>query len=546
MSDLRDFTGKNRKFTGTTGVDIPAGTTGERATTFGSGTLRFNTTNNLMEYYTGTEWKSIDSPPIITGFTVDGGSSVTSAFINPSAGGNASIVIAGSLFDTTGAVVTFVGSGETLSTASITRTNSSSLTVTVARSGFDNSNEPYAIKVTNGSGLSAQLDGAILADAAPVFTNAADTNVDISDSARGSVSIAAASLVIATDPDGDAITYAVTSGALPTGLSIASATGIITGSTGAVGSDTQTTFTITATAGSQTATRQFKITQKPPVITSITSTGGGTFTAVPGTTISYIVVAGGGAGGAGSSDQDTGKGGGGAGGMCVGTFAFPGTLSPTSIPLSVGAGGSQGPFGTGQHGNQGTNSVLTLPSVTVTAFGGGGGGTSDNISNSDAGRPGGSGGGSGSRPPGSVGTATQTSGTGYTGYGQNGGQGGPNPPNSGGGGGGGAGQAGGNYQGSKGGAGGNGRQSDITGSSIYYAGGGGGGNFHSTPRSAGGSGGGGRGNQGRQSDFTPDSSGIAGTANTGGGGGGAADGQGSNQPAGIGGAGGSGIIVISY
>ena len=32
----------------------------------------------------------------------------------------------------------------------------------------------------------------------------------------------------------------------------------------------------------------------------------------------------------------------------------------------------------------------------------------------------------------------------------------------------------------------------------------------------------------------------------GGGGGGAADGQGSNQPAGIGGAGGSGIIIVSY
>ena len=65
MSDLRDFTGKNRKFTGTIGERISTGTTGERDTSFGGGTIRFNSTTNLLEYYTGTEWKSIDAPPTI-------------------------------------------------------------------------------------------------------------------------------------------------------------------------------------------------------------------------------------------------------------------------------------------------------------------------------------------------------------------------------------------------------------------------------------------------------------------------------------------------
>ena len=53
MSDLRDFTGKNRRFTGTVGERISKGTTGERDTAFGKGTIRFNTTTNLMEYYEG-------------------------------------------------------------------------------------------------------------------------------------------------------------------------------------------------------------------------------------------------------------------------------------------------------------------------------------------------------------------------------------------------------------------------------------------------------------------------------------------------------------
>ena len=50
MSDLRDFTGKNRKFTGTIGERISTGSTGERNTAaYGAGTLRFNTTSNFKK-----------------------------------------------------------------------------------------------------------------------------------------------------------------------------------------------------------------------------------------------------------------------------------------------------------------------------------------------------------------------------------------------------------------------------------------------------------------------------------------------------------------
>ena len=41
MSDLRDFTGKNRKFTGTTGLKIASGTAAQRVDE--AGRFRFNT-----------------------------------------------------------------------------------------------------------------------------------------------------------------------------------------------------------------------------------------------------------------------------------------------------------------------------------------------------------------------------------------------------------------------------------------------------------------------------------------------------------------------
>ena len=117
------------------GVGVSTMTTAERNSLSGvkKGQIIFNETLNLAQYYDGTAWKSIDSPPIINNFTLDGGSAVTSAVIDASAGGNATIVINGSLFDTTAAIVQFVGTSETLSTASIVRNSTSQLTVTVAR-----------------------------------------------------------------------------------------------------------------------------------------------------------------------------------------------------------------------------------------------------------------------------------------------------------------------------------------------------------------------------------------------------------------------------
>src|SRR5210317_589945 len=143
MADSRDITGKNRKFTGTTGVKLPEGTTAQRVDE--AGQLRFNSDTNLAEYYDGTDWRSIDAPPTITGFTLDGGSSVTTADIGENAAGDATIVISGSNFDTTSATVVFEpeSGGSNVSTQTITRTNSSSFTITVTRADFNSTDDPY-------------------------------------------------------------------------------------------------------------------------------------------------------------------------------------------------------------------------------------------------------------------------------------------------------------------------------------------------------------------------------------------------------------------
>ena len=66
MSNINDFVSKNKTFKGKSGI-IPSditGVTGDRVNE--EGRLRYNNTTNLMEYYNGNDWKSIDSPPIIT------------------------------------------------------------------------------------------------------------------------------------------------------------------------------------------------------------------------------------------------------------------------------------------------------------------------------------------------------------------------------------------------------------------------------------------------------------------------------------------------
>ena len=339
-----------------------------------AGQFIYNSTKGMAEYYDGSGWKVIDSPPSITNFTVDGGSAVTTTKFNRLAGGNATIVINGTGFDSAAATVEFVGEvgSSTVGTQSIVRNSAQQLTVTVTRSDFQEANDAYSIKVINGSGLSGVLTGAIDVNVPPVFVNSADTNLAniVNGGAALSGSTANAS---ATDADGDTITYSIVSGSLPTGLSIGSSNGYITGSVSGVAVQ-QYTLTVRASTAYGTADRQFKLTVfSAPSGGNITNSGGytihtftssGTFTnTISNLNVEYLVVAGGGGGGAKRG------GGGGAGGMRTGTL----TLSTGGKNVSIGGGGGRSGGGFSQ-GNSGGGSSFD----SISCSGGGRGGCRNN------------------------------------------------------------------------------------------------------------------------------------------------------------------------
>jgi hypothetical protein len=368
---------------------------------------------------------------------------------------------------------------------SIVRSSSTQLIVTRPDS-FPVAQEPYSMIATN-----------------PGITDPS-TNVnkltDYFDAGGGVTWVTSATLPIAemgiaysvtleaTDADETSVGYTLTSGSLPTGLSLNGSTGVISGTPTVNGTQV---FTVTATdAGGNSSSREFTLVVAPPL------------------TVDYLVIAGGGAGG--TRDNYSG-GGGGAGGYRSsvsgensggGSSAeSPLTLSPGSnYSVTVGGGGSDSTFST----------------ITSSAGGGGrgvnGGGT------------GGSGGG---------GDGEVTAGfAGTTGQGRAGGNGrAGGSADRGGGGGGGASAVGNNAVAGNGGNGGAGVASSITGTSVTRGGGGGGGTRQNTPGS-GGAGGGGNGSSGAVA--------TSGAANTGGGGGGAGNASSGN------GLGGSGVVIIKY
>ena len=288
---------------------------------------------------------------------------------------------------------------------------------------------------------------------------------------------------------------------------------------------------ITATGGTVTTSGDFKI---------HTFTGDGCFVvsqlgnpAGGGAIVDYLVVAGGGSGG---KDQ---SGGGGAGGFREGKsspapsytaspLVAPAgiTVTATTFPVTVGAGGAAFPTPTcgGASGNSGSPSIFS----TITSAGGGGGSGIPGGAATSGGSGGGGGGplpsaGTGNTPP----TSPSQGNPGGTG-------GGSNPFYTGGGGG--AGTAGSNGVAPKaGGNGGNGATTSISGTPTAYAGGGGAGaGYPAGTFGNGGTGGGGNG----VGQYLP-SPGNPGSENTGGGGGGGGDDV-------SGGAGGKGIIIIRY
>ena len=404
----------NTEITGTEAARLPVGTTGQRANAQ-AGDQRFNSTISLMEYYDGTQWKSIDSPPVISSLSPD----------NFDTAGD-TITITGSNFQSGATVKIIAADNQELAASSVTFTNSSTVRFDITSAMVADDNDPYDIVITNPSGLSATLPDALDFAPEPAWTVAAGTLATIYDSARsgyGNITTGA------TSAESDAtLSYAVTTGSLPSGLSIASSTGIISGTYNAVGSDTTTTFTLTATAtdGSgktTTNTRQYSIIQKAPVTQVFSYTGSDqTFTVPAGLTSATVKLWGAGGGiGDGVSNASHGAGG---GGFTTGTMTIPSGTSSYKIIVgqsygkvqrsSYGYGGAGYRTGTTNNGGNGGGftGILTgsagwnydsTSQARAVAIAGGGGGAgydgSNTLGGAGGGATGGTGTGSGSYVP---------------------------------------------------------------------------------------------------------------------------------------------------
>jgi len=159
--------------------------------------------------------------------------------------GGESIIINGTGFQT-GITCTIGGTSATTAFNSATQ-----ITITAPAKAAGQ----YTVAVTNTDGGSGSSANFIQYSGVPVWS----TN----SGSLGSVAEGGTTAFQVTATEGsDTIEYAVTSGSLPSGYSLATATGAITGTAGAVSADTTSTFSITATddENQTSSARSFSIT----------------------------------------------------------------------------------------------------------------------------------------------------------------------------------------------------------------------------------------------------------------------------------------------
>jgi hypothetical protein len=206
----------------------------------------------------------------------------------------------------------------------------------------------------------------------------------------------------AVSPAGGTITYSVSSGSLPNGVTLNSSTGVLTGDPDTVVNSTSYSFTVSASNGTQTISRPFTliVDPLPPFVVGISpayngnttwnfftqgnlsiSTANVSYTITPQATFSVEMKLWGGGGGGSSSGYIAGG-----GGYTTGQFTF---VNGQSYTLIVGQGGGtvDGNRNAGG-GGAGTGMQFTSNSTPIIVAGGGGGGAGT------SGRQGGAGGGS--------------------------------------------------------------------------------------------------------------------------------------------------------
>lgn len=221
---------------------LPQGDNNDRPASAMHGMLRFNADSGLTENYNGAGWQGIDAPPTIIS---------QSGVIN--ADTDTTIVINGSNFKN-GSVVYVEGNGVSNVARGLPTTylSSSQLTAnTNASSQNFVGGQSYDIKVVNPSGLGAILSPAGNIDRDPMWSTASGS---LGTYAHNQ---AVNQTLVATDPDGDAITYSLISGSLPSGISFNN--GVISGTPSGITSSVTYPITVRATANGQSIDRAFSI-----------------------------------------------------------------------------------------------------------------------------------------------------------------------------------------------------------------------------------------------------------------------------------------------
>lgn len=508
------------KFSDITGGGIPFGNTASRPANPGIGKLYSNGEAARLELYTqASGWQNIVQE-------VPGVSSITGNYSEATNSGT--ITIAGTNF-VSGAIASAIGTNGVEVLASSTTYNSL-VQLTAVFTGLSNANEPYDIKVTNPSNLFGMIPDALYVNASPVWQTASGSLGTFYEQVTISLS------TTATDSD-STTSYALANGSsLPSGVTLNSSTGLISGTLPNISSNTTYSFTINAVDGVNTIPRSFSITSLAiPIITGGALTSDSTYyyrtfstsgslniSDVSISGVDILTYAGGGAGG-----SQHGGGGGGAGGY---VYSANQTLNPGTYTIVVGGGGSYASRDNGSNSRFG---------ALAEAIGGGAGATEGQDASVRARVGGSGGGGGGTYPAGQMAGAAGTSG-----QGNSGGSGVQVSNYSGGAGGGGAGSAGSNNSGA--GNGGAGLNTWSTwapiialGTSGYILGGGGGGGYgvSGTPRGIGSAGGG----NGAIDGEGQASAGVEGTGS----GGGGSSGTGNNGTR-VGNSGGSGRVILRY
>ena len=352
----------NTEISGTEAARMPQGTTAQRASAQG-GDIRFNSTLNLMEYYTGSAWKVVDTPPTVSAAAPTNFDAI-----------NDTITVTGTSFSA-GVSVTCVGTNGALFPCTTTFVSATSLTFVPSSALVANAgaNDKYSIRVTTASGLvSADLSQALDFAPTPAFTSAAGSLGIIHDIDRGTKTFTTAATSADSD---DTLSFAVTSGSLPSNMSM-STSGVISGTPTqlSAGGSTTSTFTVTCTATGEsttkTNTRQFTITVKGLIeeVFKYSSAAMQDWTAPADLTQATVEMWAGGGGAYNNSGGGTGTGG--AGGYALSTINILATERGQAWKLVVPKGGGlwdggYGGGGTGANGAGGGGGATFLLSPLI-------------------------------------------------------------------------------------------------------------------------------------------------------------------------------------